>query len=88
MHFRHDGFFAIKITRIRDGKVLLDFKEENVDMYRRRATVLRSKHGIYRSLAGGNIGRNIPPNRLLKNESIFMSDFLIYEKADKPSPAI
>ena len=82
MHFRHDGFFSIKITRLRDGKVLLTAGRDNIDMYRRGATVLRSKHGIYRSLSGGNIGRNVPPNPLLKNESLYLCDFLIYEKED------
>ncbi|MCL2711046.1 MAG: polysaccharide lyase [Planctomycetaceae bacterium] len=83
MHFRHNGFFSIKITRIRDGKVLLTAERDNIDMYRREATVLRSKHGIYRSLAGGNIGRNVPPNPLLKNESLYLCDFLVYEKEGK-----
>ena len=83
MHFRHDGFFAVKITRIRDGKILLDFKEEGVGLYRQEATIIRSKYGIYRSL-GGSLAS---PNRLLKNESIFMGDFMIYGKNVAPNPA-
>jgi len=65
------------------GKALLDLKEEGVGLCRQQATVIRSKYGIYRSLGGSLTS----PNRLLKNESIFMGDFMIYEKNTVPSPA-
>ena len=80
-HFRHNGFYSIKITRIRDGKVLLTTEKNDIDMYRRGATVMRSKYGIYRSLAGGDLRNNpVRLSPLLKNESIYMCDFMIYEK--------
>ena len=87
IHFRHDGSYSVKMTRIRDDKVLLVVSQNNIDMWRRGATFLRSKYGIYRSLAGGDL-RNDPVGQspLLKNESIYMTDFRIYEKNTNPNP--
>lgn len=88
MHFRHDGAYSIKIVRIRDGRELISVSKDNIDLWRRGATFLRSKYGIYRSLGGGNL-RRTPAGQspLLKNESIFMTDFHIYEKNTNPAPA-
>ena len=89
MHFRHDGSYSIKITRIRDGKELLAVSKDNIDLWRRGATFLRSKYGIYRSLAGGNLRNNpVGQSPLLKNESLFMTDFKIYEKNTNPNPTM
>ena len=79
--YRHDGFYSIKMIRIRDGKVLMDHQRENIDMWRRGATFLRIKYGIYRSLSGGDVSRTpTGQSPLLKNESLYMTDFMIYRK--------
>ena len=88
IHFRHDGFYSINMTRIRDGKVLMDHSRDNIDMWRRGSTFLRSKYGIYRSLGGGNLRRDpVGQNPLLKNESIYMTDFRLYKKRNSPATA-
>jgi len=88
-HFRHDGHYAVTITRIRDGKVLLETSRDDIDMWRRGATFLRSKYGIYRSLSGGDLTRNpVGQNPLLKNEWIYMCDFKIWEKNTNPNPQV
>jgi len=88
MHFTHNGYFSIKINRMRDNKLLLSYTNDNLDMWRKGASFLRSKYGIYRSLAGGNL-RNDPVGQspLLKNEMIWMCDFKIYEKNTNPDPS-
>jgi len=88
MHFTHNGHYSIKITRLRDNKVLIAYTNDNIDMWRKGASFLRNKYGIYRSLAGGRLGRNpVGQSPLLKNESIWMCDFKIYEKNTNPNPS-
>lgn len=87
MHYTYEGYYAIKITRIGDGAVLIDFKDENIDMWREGSSYIRSKFGLYRSLAGGRLDRNpVGQSPLLKNESLWVSDFRVYEKNTNPSP--
>jgi hypothetical protein len=87
MHYTYDGYYSIKITRIRDGRILIDFRDENIDMWRIGTSYVRSKFGLYRSLAGGRLDR-VPPGQspLLKNESIWITDFRVYEKNTNPDP--
>jgi len=87
MHYIHEGYYSCKITRIRDGKVLINYVDNNIDMWRSGASFIRSKHGIYRSLAGGDLSKNpVGQSALLKNESVWMCDFKIYEKNSNPNP--
>jgi hypothetical protein len=89
MHYTHDGDYSIKITRIRDGKVLIDFRDENIDMWRIGSSYIRSKFGLYRSLAGGRLDRvPVGQSPLLKNESIWITDFRVYEKNTNPDPGL
>lgn len=89
MHYTHNGFYSIKITRIRDNKVLLRYTDDNIDMWRKGATYIRSKYGIYRSLAGGDLSKDpVGQSPLLKNESIWMCDFKIWEKNTNPNPGM
>ena len=89
VHYTHDGFYSIKITRISDGKVLVDFKDENIDMWRIGSSYIRSKFGIYRSLAGGRLNQDpVGQSPLLKNESIWITDFRVYEKNSNPNPGL
>jgi len=88
VHYTHNGYYGVKITRISDGKVLIDFKDDNIDMWRIGGTsYIRSKFGIYRSLAGGRLNQTpVGQSPLLKNESIWLSDFRVYEKNTNPNP--
>lgn len=89
MHYTHHGVYSITITRIRDGKVLLDFKDVNIDMWRRGSSYIRNKFGIYRSLAGGRLNRApVGQSLLLKNESLWLTDFRVYEKNTNPEPGL
>ncbi|MDR2148653.1 MAG: BACON domain-containing protein [Tannerella sp.] len=87
IHYRHDGFYSIKITRIRDGKELISTSRNNIDMWRSGSSYLRNKYGIYRSLAGGDLTENpAGQSPLLKNESVWLCDFRICEKNTNPNP--
>ncbi len=87
IHYTHNGYYSCKITRVSDGKVLLDFKDENIDMWRKGSSYMRNKYGIYRSLAGGRLDRTpVGQSPLLKNESLWLTDFNVYEKNPNPNP--
>jgi hypothetical protein len=87
MHYTYNGHYAIKITRLRDRKVLIDFTDHNIDMWRIGSSYIRSKFGLYRSLAGGRLDRDpVGQSPLLRNESIWITDFRVYEKNTNPNP--
>jgi hypothetical protein len=89
VHYTHDGYYGVKITRISDGKVLIDFKDDDIDMWRHGTSYIRSKFGIYRSLSGGRLDRTpVGQSPLLKNESLWLSDFRVYEKNSNPDPTV
>ena len=89
VHYAHDGYYSLKISRISDGKVLIDFKDEHIDMWRIGSSYIRSKWGIYRSLGNGRLNQTpVGQNPLLKNESIWISDFRLYEKNTNPVPGV
>jgi hypothetical protein len=89
VHYAHDGFYSIKITRLSDGKVLIDFTDDNIDMWRIGSSYIRSKFGLYRSLAGGRLDRDpVGQSPLLKNEALWITDFRIYEKNSNPTPGV
>jgi hypothetical protein len=88
-HYVHDGYYSVRITRISDGKVLIDFTDEHIDMWRIGSSYIRSKFGIYRSLAGGRLNRvPVGQSPLLKNESLWTADFRVYEKNSNPNPGL
>ena len=89
MHYTHDGYYSVKITRIRDGQVLIDFTDPNIDMWRIGSSYIRSKFGLYRSLAGGRLNQDpVGQSPLLKNESLWITDFRVYEKNSNPTPGV
>jgi hypothetical protein len=89
VHYAHDGFYSAKLTRISDGKVLIDFTDEHIDMWRIGSSYIRNKFGIYRSLAGGKLNLNpVGQSPLLKNESLWITDFRVYEKNSNPNPGL
>jgi hypothetical protein len=87
MHFTHNGYYSCKIIRVRDGKVLIDFQDTNIDLWPGGTSYVRNKYGIYRSLAGGRLDRvPVGQSPLLKNENILINDFRVYEKNTSASP--
>jgi hypothetical protein len=89
VHYNHAGTYACTITRISDGQVLVNFRDDNIDTWRIGASYIRNKFGIYRSLAGGRLDQNpVGQSPLLKNESLFLRDFRIYEKNSNPTPGL
>ncbi len=88
-HYTHAGYYACKITRLSDGKVLIDFKDDNIDMWRIGSSYIRSKFGLYRSLSGGRLDQDpVGQSPLLKNESLWITDFRVYEKNSNPDPGL
>lgn len=88
-HFTRDGEVNCRITRLSDGKVLMDAHRTGLDMWRRGATNIRNKFGIYRSWGSRLDVENDPsarPTNGLKDESIRLADFEIYEKNTNPDP--
>lgn len=73
--FGPNGSYAVEVKRINDGKVLLDFSEDNIDMWRTDCTGMRPKWGIYRSL-----GRNRELQSQLRDEEVRFADFTITKK--------
>ena len=86
MHFTHDGYFSIKIERIDDRKVLVDKEMTNIDMWRNEAISLRNKFGIYRSYGKTLESEEDRPSNGIKDESLRLADFVVYEKNTNPEP--
>lgn len=82
-HACRHGYYHIVITRISDGKVLIDKEMDDIDLWRAKgATSIRNKYGIYRNVGKDPFGSNT----LLKDEHIFFADFKIYEKDTNENP--
>ena len=61
--------------RLRDDKVLLYYKTNNLDLWRIGATAIRPKWGIYRSFGtGGSLKSQ------MRDESLLFTDFTIKEE--------
>ena len=80
MHYKHDGAFKIKMKRMSDGKILIDKKFKGIDLWRTGATNIRNKFGLYRSYGRKMRDGNDRPDNGIKDESIDLADFRIYEK--------
>ncbi len=88
-HYTHDGYYSLKLTRISDGKILIDFTDEHIDMWRIGSSYIRSKFGLYRSLAGGRLNQvPVGQSPLLKNESLWLANLRVYEKNSNPDPGV
>lgn len=85
VYYSHKGTYSIVITRISDGKVLLECKSKNIDMWRKGATNIRNKFGIYRSF-GSEVKNNKFPTNGIKDESLYLADFKIYERYANSNP--
>lgn len=86
VHYSYNGYYRIKITRIRDNKVLINCTMNEIDMWRTGATNIRNKFGIYRSFGKTLSGPDDRPSNGIKDESLFLGDFSIYEKNTNPKP--
>jgi len=86
VHYTHNGFFRIKMIRIRDNKVLMDYSIDNIDLWRKGAMNIRNKFGIYRSYGKTLSDPNDRPSNGIKDESLLLGDFYIYEKNTNPNP--
>ena len=73
--YLHKGQYEIKIVRLKDDKVLLYYKTNDLDLWRIDATAIRPKWGIYRSFgAGGSLKSQ------MRDESLLFTDFTIKEE--------
>lgn len=88
MFYSHAGSFYIRMERISDGKVLVEKQFTDIDLWRKGATNIRNKFGIYRSY-GGKLEADFKgkfPTSGIKDESLYLADFKIYEKKTNPDP--
>ncbi len=68
-------------ARSATAAVLIDFTDDHIDMWRIGSSYIRSKFGLYRSLAGGRLDQDpVGQSPLLQNESLWVRDFRVYEK--------
>lgn len=86
MHYTHHGTFRIKLVRISDSKVLADRSFSDVDLWRKGAVSIRNKFGIYRSLGRKMESALDRPDNGIKDESLFLADFKVYEAYVNPNP--
>lgn len=86
MHYTHNGYFYIKMERISDGKVLVEQAFSDIDMWRKGAIDIRNKFGIYRSFGRDMTGPEDYPDNGIKDESLFLADFKVYETNTNSSP--
>jgi hypothetical protein len=80
MHYKHDGTFKIKMKRMCDGKTLINKKFKGIDLWRTGATNIRNKFGLYRSYGRKMRDGNDRPDNGIKDESIDLTNFRVYEK--------
>lgn len=80
IHYNHNGLFRIKIIRIKDNKVLMDYANDNIDMWRTGAKNILNKYGIYRSFGKKLTDPSERPSNGIKDESFYIADLYIYEK--------
>lgn len=85
MHYTHHGTFRIKLTRIGDGKVLINQSFNDIDLWRKGATNIRNKFGIYRSLGRKMQSPADRPDNGIKDESLLLTDFKVYEANTNPN---
>lgn len=68
--YGEEGKYSITLKRIDDGKMLIDYKNQNLRMWRDKAEGIRPKWGIYRSLLS---------KEQLRDEALLFADFSIEE---------
>ncbi len=73
--FGAKGSYSVVIRKVNGGEVLLDYHNEDLDMWRTGCTGIRPKWGIYRY-----IGEDRSWQSLLRDEQIRFADFSIEKK--------
>lgn len=68
--FDANGSYSLKIKDVKSGKTILEFSDDNLDMWRTGARGLRPKWGIYRYL-----GKNRELENQLRDEELRFADF-------------
>lgn len=68
--FAPNGTYSLVIKDVKTGKVLLEYKNDDLDMWRTDAAGLRPKWGIYRYL-----GKDRADQNLLRDEELRFADF-------------
>lgn len=86
MHYTHYGAFSIRMVRLRDNKVLADRSFTDIDLWRKGATNIRNKFGIYRSFGRTMQHAADRPDNGIKDETLDLADFNVYEKDTNPAP--
>lgn len=86
MHYTHDGFFRITMTRISDRKVLVQQSFDKIDLWRKGAISIRNKFGVYRSFGTTMKDKNDRPQNGIKDDHILLADFKAYEKGTNQNP--
>ena len=69
--YSHTGDYMMQIVRLTDGKTLIFYRVNQLDMWREGATDIRPKYGIYRSITA--------TNPAIKDETIRFADFELTE---------
>jgi hypothetical protein len=65
-----NGSLEVRLVRLRDQKSLIDWSDNDIDMWRTDANINRPKWGLYRSLND---------KAMLRDESVYFNDFCIAE---------
>lgn len=86
MHYTHHGSFHITLTRLSDGKTLVQRSFDDINLWRKGAISIRNKFGIYRSFGKTLTDENDRPANGIKDEHILLADFKVYEKNTNPEP--
>jgi len=73
--FLHAGSYSVRIVRLRDDKVLLDYSAPTVDIWRDGATAIRPKYGIYRYFGDGGSMKS-----QMRDETLYFADFTLKEE--------
>ena len=66
--------------------MLADKSFSDVDLWRKGAISIRNKFGIYRSLVRKMQSASDRPDNGLKDESLQLADFIVYEAHTNPNP--
>lgn len=88
MLYTHNGKFSIRMERVSDGKVLVDKSFDDIDLWRSGAKNIRNKFGIYRSFGKKMADASDRPVNGIKDESIDLADFRVYEADTNLDPQI
>lgn len=71
MHYDTHGSYAVTIKRVADGKVLLNYTNKDIDLWRKGTSFCRPKWGVYRSLKSAEY---------IRDEDVDFADISIREQ--------